>query len=542
MWPQVSAIAFAQFRIMRNHLPRTNVGSVLMWLFSMLWYGMFAGLGASLVVILPRTPVLVIQEWLPVGLLGVFLFWQLIPLFTLSSGWSLQLNKLQIYPVSNGALFGMEVLLRLSTAPEMILVLVGTMIGLLRHPEVPSLAPFLLLLYIPFNLFLSLAVRELLLHSFERNRFRELFAILLVSIAVLPQLLLRTEAGRRVQPYLFSASKGWGTPWHEVALLSAASLSLLSLAITLLWIAAGYMIAKWQFQRSLHEEEAFRSNAPLLTVSATRRTKLSLFQRVLDSLSRIFGDPTAALLEKELRSLLRMPRFRVMFGMACIFGVLIFLPMSLRKAGNDFIASNFLPVVNVYGLLLLGDVLLWNVFGFDRNAAALYFVSPVAFDVVLRAKNLAAIIFMLLQTVAVWVLAAAFRVSVTPLSLINAFAASAVVAIFFLAIGNLSSVAIPKPMNPTQTFRKQASGRMQLRLTGTSLGMLLLLGFAFAARWAVERNWALLAVLAFEFLIGLIVYRLATESAVARGTRERERILDELSKGASPVSYGGLGA
>jgi flagellar biogenesis protein FliO len=97
-------------------------------------------------------------------------------------------------------------------------------------------------------------------------------------------------------------------------------------------------------------------------------------------------------------------------------------------------------------------------------------------------------------------------------------------------------------MNPTQTFRKQASGRMQLRLTGTSLGMLLLLGFAFAARWAVERNWALLAVLAFEFLIGLIVYRLATESAVARGTRERERILDELSKGASPVSYGGLGA
>jgi hypothetical protein len=160
----------------------------------------------------------------------------------------------------------------------------------------------------------------------------------------------------------------------------------------------------------------------------------------------------------------------------------------------------------------------------------------------LRAKNLAAIIFMLLQTVAVWVLAAAFRVSVTPLSLINAFAASAVVAIFFLAIGNLSSVAIPKPMNPTQTFRKQASGRMQLRLTATSLGMLLLLGFAFAARWAVERNWALLAVLAFEFLIGLIVYRLATESAVARGTRERERILDELSKGASPVSYGGLGA
>jgi ABC-2 type transport system permease protein len=541
MWPQVSAIAFAQFRIMRNHLPRTNVGSILMWLLSTLWYGMFAGFGASLAVALPRTSVLVIQEWLPVGLLSVFLFWQLVPLFTLSSGWSLQLNKLQIYPVSNGALFGMEVLLRLSTAPEMILVLVGVMIGLLRHAEVSSFAPFLLLLYIPFNLFLSLAVRELLLHSFERNRFRELFAILLISIAVLPQILLRTEAGRKLQPYLLSASKGQGTPWHEVAVLSSAPVSLLSVTITLVWIVGAYAIARWQFQRSLLQEEGFRHNAAPLTIPVVRRTKPPLFQRVLDLPGRVFRDPTAALLEKELRSLLRMPRFRVMFGMACIFGVLIFLPMSLRKSGTGFIASNFLPVVNVYGLLLLGDVLLWNVFGFDRNAAALYFVTPVNFDVVLRAKNLAAIVFMLMQTVAVWVLAAVLQVSITPLSLVNAFAASAVVAIFFLAIGNLSSIAIPKPMNPIQTFRKQASGRMQLRLTATSLGMILMLGFAFAAQWALQTNWALLAVLAFEFLIGLIVYRLATESAVARGTRERERILDELSKGASPISYGGVG-
>jgi hypothetical protein len=139
------------------------------------------------------------------------------------------------------------------------------------------------------------------------------------------------------------------------------------------------------------------------------------------------------------------------------------------------------------------------------------------------------------------VLAAAFQLSITPLALVNAFAASAVVAIFFLSVGNLSSVAIAKPMDPTQTFRKQASGKMQLRLMGSSIGLLLLLGFAFAARWALQANWALLAVLAFEFGIGLIVYRLATESAVARGTRERERILDDLSKGASPISYGGVG-
>jgi len=539
MWAQIFAIAGAQFRIMRNHLPRTNAGTLLMWLLSLLWYGMYAALGAALAVTLPTVPVIVLQQWLPVGLLAVFLFWQVIPLFTLSSGWSLQLNKLQIYPVRSSALFGLEVLLRLSTAPEMIFLLLGTMIGLLRHPHVPLFAPFLLLLYIPFNLFLSLAVRELLVHSLERNRFRELFAIVLISVGVLPQTLLRTEAGRKVQPYLLAASKGRGTPWHEVAVLGSAPLSLLALAIALFWIAGAYAIATWQFQRGLLQQEGFRDNASVLTAAMPK--KPLLFQRIVDLPSRVFRDPTAALVEKEFRSLVRMPRFRVMFGMACIFGVLIFIPMTLRRAGTGFIANNFLPVVNVYGLLLLGDVLLWNVFGFDRGAAALYFVTPVTFESVLKAKNVTAIAFIILQTVAVSVLAAVLQVSVTPLGLVNAFAASAVVAIFFLSIGNLSSVAIPKPMNPTQTFRKQASGKMQLRLMASSVGLLLLLGFAFAARWALQTNWALLAVLAFEFGIGVIVYRLATESAVARGTRERERILDDLSKGASPISYGGLG-
>ena len=230
---QILAIAWAQFRIMRNHLPRTNAGSIMTWLVSMLWYGMYAGFGTALAIGLPGVSLIAIQKWLPVGLLGVFLFWQLVPLFTLSSGWSLQLNKLQIYPVSDSALFGLEILLCLTTAPEMILVLVGAMIGLVRHPNVPLYAPFFLLVYIPFNLFCSLAIRELLLHSFERNRFRELFAILLISIGVLPQLLLHTQAGRKFQPYFLSTSKGRGTPWHEVAVLSSGPPSLFALATTL---------------------------------------------------------------------------------------------------------------------------------------------------------------------------------------------------------------------------------------------------------------------------------------------------------------------
>ncbi len=540
VWPQIAAIAWAQFRTMRNHLPRTSFGAVLVWLLSLVWYGLFTALGVFLAFALPQVPVPEIRQWLPAGLLAVFAFWQLVPLFTLSSGWSLQLNKLQMYPVSSGALFGIEVFLRLTTAPEMILVLAGTFVGLVRHPGIPLFSPFLLLLYIPFNLFLSLGIRDLLLHSFERNRFRELFAVLLISIGVLPQLLLRTGLGHRMSPYLLAISQGRATPWREAGALSLGSLSPLSFALILMWIALAYAFARWQFEKTLVQEERFRSDAPVVAARAGQRPTRGARQKLLDLPSRLFSDPMAALLQKEFQSLLRMPRFRVIFGMACIFSVVIFIPITLRNAGasKGFISNNFLPVANLYGLLLLSDVLLLNVFGFDRQAAQIYFVTPVPFQTVLKAKNITAVTFIAFQSLAVLIMAALIRVSISAINVGAAVAASAVVGIFFLSIGNLSSIAMPRPMDPTQTFRKQAGGKMQLWLMLCSVGMFVVIGFAFLARWATQSNWALLAVLLVELVIGLIVYRLATESAVQRGMRDRERVIEALSKGASPVGLG----
>src|SRR6185437_9168904 len=281
MWQQILAIAWAQFRITRNHLPRTTFGGALMWFLSLLWYGVYTAAAVALAMRLPDVPLPQLQHWLPVGLFGVFLFWQIVPLFTLSTGWSLQLNKLRVFPVSDSALFGIEVLLRVTSAPEMLIVLGGALVGLSRHPGIPLLAPLFLLLYIPFNLFLQLAIRDLILYSFERNRFRELFAALIISISILPQLLSRTKLGHILTPYFFATA-------------------------------------------------------------------------------RAFRDPLAALLQKEFHSLLRMPRFRVLFGMACIFSVVVFIPVTFNQDfhhSSSFIHNNFLPIVNLYGLLLLSDVL-----------------------------------------------------------------------------------------------------------------------------------------------------------------------------------------
>ncbi len=535
MLNQILAVAWAQFRLTRNHLPRTNIGTVVSWLFLGLWYALYAGLALALAVKIPEFSFAVLLKWLPSGLLAVFLFWQVIPLFTLSSGWSLQLNKLQIYPVPDNALFALETVLRITSAPEMIVVLMGAVIGLLRRTDISPLAPLLLLLFVPLNLFLQLAIRDFILHSFERNRFRELFAVLVISIGIVPQLILRTGFGDTLKPYFFRAAQSHLAPWYEAAVLGLGRFNALDAVLLICWISASFLCARWIFARSLLSEDGFQTAAML-----PAKQPLESGSRFSAWPARIFKDPLAALLQKELQSLMRMPRFRVLFGMSCILGIVVFVPAAFNSSdpASQFMRNNLVPVVNVYGLLLLSDTLLLNAFGLDRGAAQTYFVTPVPLSTVLKAKNLTAILFVVLQSAVILLVTILSRAPVTPISVVSGLLASAVVTVFLLAVGNLTSLTMARPIDPMQTFRKQAGAKMQIWLLGCSLGLFVLVGFAFLARYALQSDWILLAVLSFEFVCGLIVYRLGLESAVIRGVRDRETIVAQLSKNASPVSLG----
>ena len=432
------------------------------------------------------------------------------------------------------ALFGIEVLLRVTSSPEMLPVLLGSVIGLARHPLVPGWAILIPLFFIPFNLFLQLAVRDLILHSFERNRFREIFAILLISIAIIPQLLLRSGLAPQAKRYIFNLSGYLVTPWHEIGILSTGQFSVLCVVFFCCWVLLSYLFARVTFGRSLREEDSFRTSSPDAARQSRSKRELSAWP------SRIFPDPLAALLQKEFESLLRMPRFRVLFGMACVFSVIVFVPVTLGRTdpGAYWMQQNFLPVVNLYGLLLLSDALLLNAFGLDRAAVQAYFVTPVPLKTVLKAKNLTAVSFVTVQTCVVLVVVLAIRAPVTGYSIAAGLASSAVVTLYLLSIGNLTSFTGPRPVDPRQTFRKQGGARMQLWILLCSIGMFLLVGFAFLARYAFHADWVLFAVLVGEFLVGLIVYRFAIESAVEKGMRDREEIVESLSKSASPISLG----
>src|SRR5580704_19067572 len=118
MWSQAGAIVWAQWRSIRNHLPRANVGGLLFTsILTTIWYGVFAYFAVLAGILLSRpTEVATFHNLLPAALLLVFLYWQVIPVLLTSMGASLDLRKLLVYPIPKRGLFAIEVVLRISTA------------------------------------------------------------------------------------------------------------------------------------------------------------------------------------------------------------------------------------------------------------------------------------------------------------------------------------------------------------------------------------------------------------------------------------------
>jgi ABC-2 type transport system permease protein len=533
MTAQIQAILWAQFRVLRNLLPRTDVGTIAIWLISLIWYGIYAAIAVVLAAFLPQEPLPEIRRFLPVGLLAMLLFWQIFPLMTLSGGWSIELSKLLAYPIREKTLFAVEVLLRLTTAPEMIIILAGLTVGLFRHPDLPWPRALLLLLYLPLNLFLSLAIRGLVRRLLSRQRLKTVLLILFVTLSVLPSLALNTGLGGRIKVIFLAGSRLPGVPWRELSSLVLNPWPFWPFCLVCVSIGLACWWAQAEFARIVHSDQ---SAFPDSRASGGKGSGGRSWSEVLFRFpSRLFNDPLAALIEKELRILSRSPRFRFIFGMASLFSVAVFFPLAYGRMGSSLAAQNYLPALNIYGLLILGETLLWNTFGFDRGAAQLYFVAPVPLASVLRAKNVVAAFAIALMTLMITVVGSLFRRSYRVEDFAGSILLTSVLTVFFLAFGNFTSVRMPRPMDPNQAMKNQNNGKASALLLLAALLLVMPIGLAIAARWAFDAEWAFFGVLAIDFLCGLAIYQVATENAIERAEHDREKILDLLSQGDNPI-------
>ena len=533
MWNHARAILWAQWKTIRNYLPRANAGGLVFTvIIGAIWYGGFAFLAAvigSLMANLDELPA--IAKLFPSLLFLLFLYWQIVPILMVSMGSSLDLKKLLVYPIPPGQLFGIEVLLRVTTALETLVLLTGVSVGLWINPGIPFWAPFWLLPFILFNLLLSAGVRDLLGRLLARKRVRELVVFLFVIAAALPQLLVLTGAPDRVKRW-FSGESAFFLPWTATSSLILNPLKLANAGILLGWTAAAYLFGRWQFARTLTFDAA--ASEATFDPSGRRSNRLEALYRMP---SAIFPDPLGALIEKEVRTLIRSPRFRLVFVMGFSFGLLIWLPITFGRnhSPNSIMSGNYLTFVSLYALLLLSDALFWNTFGFDRSAAQVYFLVPVRISTVLAGKNLAAMFFVVIEITAIALVCALLRLPLSLLNVLEAFGVTVVVALFLLSVGNLSSFYNPRPVNPAKSFRTAASGRAQAVMMLTFPFAVAPVILAYAARYAFATEFAFFGVLLLAAVLGVVVYRISMESAVQAAEQRREQIITTLSRGEGPI-------
>ena len=252
----ISAILLAQWRSMRTF--RTgglSPSTAFSWLSGFVFYGFwcFLTFGAE-EFFKNRENGESFAHVLSPGLLLVLLYWQITPIITASMGGSIDLKKLLAYPIPHRKLFAIELLLRVTTCLEMPILLLGTVIGLLRNPDLGGVrnAPGILvtvLAFIALNILLTAAFRNLLERLLRIKRTKELLMFVVVAVSVLPQFLIAkhvrpTDFGKWLpdSPYL-----PWSAASH-ILLRTGFAIPALTIAVVL---TAAYFFARSQFERSL---------------------------------------------------------------------------------------------------------------------------------------------------------------------------------------------------------------------------------------------------------------------------------------------------
>jgi ABC-2 type transport system permease protein len=533
----LAAIARAQWLSLRNLRGASLPGLAVTALTSLVWYGLWAFLAAAIFEVMaePR-----FRRWvemgLPRGLAVMTIYWQFAPLLVASLGASLDLRKLVVYPIPERSLFWSEVALRLTTAGEMLLLLTGIVAGLLANPVGGGwrAAPRILLaagLFTGGNLLLAAGLRNLIERLLSRRGIREIAILTLVLAATLPQLALawgvpaeRLKAWFAEMPLVF-----W--PWAAAARLLLSGSEWTPWLALGCWVAVAYGFGRWQFGRSLRYDFS-AAQATVLAPLGARSSRFEWWFR----LPGLLPDPVGALVEKETRTLARTPRFRLVFIMGFTFGLLVWLPFLVGENRSAAIVGNFLTVVSVYALTLLGQVSYWNAFGFDRSAVLVYYAAPAPLSRALMAKNIAMALYLALEILLVTAACVLLGMPVSVAKALEAVAVTATLALYLFAAGNLSSVYVPRAMHPERVSQGGGGGRMQ--------GLLLLVypvagipvALAYLARYAFETNAAFYGVLGVVALAGAGVYWVAMDSAVRAAEVRRERIVEELARSDGPVA------
>jgi len=122
------------------------------------------------------------------------------------------------------------------------------------------------------------------------------------------------------------------------------------------------------------------------------------------------------------------------------------------------------------------------------------------------------VIFVIVEILIISAVRFLFRMPVTPLLFFESFSVCLAMLVLRMAIGNISSLRYPRPVDPNQNWKRGSASRFQAMLLFAYPVLGLPFIFAYFARDRWESGLVFYAVIAFTALGGAIAYGLSLES------------------------------
>jgi len=542
VWEQIRLVAGLRWRILRNGLRKKNnqwdlVGMIVAGVFASFFViGLCFAFSFGAYTFLSGGH----ESWMAFLFWGIFIFWQLVPVFTAGFGAGFEFRNMLRFPLSLPAFYIIGLAYGLADFPAMASLcwLTAMLIG--ATVANPAILPAMLLicgLFLLMNVTLGRMIGSWLERVLARRRSREIFFALFILFAVSVQFLnpILQRYGRSTLPWVkhflpYLSVFPPSLAGHAIA--SAAQHNFTGLLIGVAGISAYallFSVFLWmRFATQYRGEELSETAAPART---TARPVSRAGQQSGDAL-RLLTPQVAAVLRKEFRYLTRNSFAFFLLIMPPVFVLLFTTQFAGRHptatkhpVSNEF----FFPGMMAYLILILMAPA-YNCFAYDGKGIQTFFTCPVSFREVFLGKNLLQT-SMLVFELTLSMLAFSYLVGLPSLPVLGA----TLVAIVFnvagqFAIANWSSLSFPRKLNFGQMRGQRQSGMAVL----VSFGTQILLGgisasILFMSRWTGDK-WLPAEIFAFLAAASIAGYISSLDPLAALAEKKKETIIEALSR------------
>jgi len=509
---QIRLVAGLRWRILRNSLRKKNnrldvIGLILAGTFGgILVVGLcFAFYAGAYAFISEGRP-----GWIALLFWGIFVFWQMFPVFVAGFGASFEFRTLLRFPLSLSAFYIIGLAYGLADFAALASLCWLTSMTAGATVAKPGLLPAVLLvvlLFVMFNVTLERLLGSWLERLLSRRRTREIFLALfvlsMVSLQFIAPLFNRYGAVLRPLSLRFLPYIAWfppslaGRALAGVVQLQPAAF-LVSSATFLLYLAVLSALLWRRFAAQYQGEELSETAAPSRAIVRPTARKLE----VTDGL-RLLSPQVAAVVRKEFRYLTRNSFAFLTLLLPPMLVLLISSQFAGRHptvSGKGVSAEMFFPGMMAYLILILMAPA-YNSFAFEGRGIQTYFMAPLRFRDVFLGKNLMLVSVLALE-IGLFLALLTWRVGLPSLPMMVA----TLVAIVFTVVGQLtianwSSLNFPRKLEFGMRGQRQ-SGMAVLIAFGTQImlggisAVILLTGRWTENRWLPAEAFLVLAAAA----------------------------------------------